>query len=99
VCGIAGIVSFGGGDLLTTDQLGAMCDPLYHRGPNEEGKDIQKGVSMKIAPFAPSSMVNFTTSVSFATNYRAMDTGFAPKQTAKSLCTSGKNMALISSLI
>ena len=39
-------MSFDGGDLLTADQLGAMCDSLYHPGPDEEGKDIQKGVAI-----------------------------------------------------
>lgn len=46
MCGIAGIVAFGDAPVPTWDQLRAMCASLVHRGPDEEGMDIQDNVAM-----------------------------------------------------
>jgi asparagine synthase (glutamine-hydrolysing) len=46
VCGIAGIAAFDGGVQPTIEQLRGMCDTIVHRGPDEEGLDIQNGVAL-----------------------------------------------------
>jgi len=46
VCGIAGVVSFGGGTPPTRELLKAMCDRMVHRGPDDEGYDLCQGVGL-----------------------------------------------------
>lgn len=46
MCGIAGIAAFDGGIQPTMEQLRAMCTTIIHRGPDEEGMDIQNGVAL-----------------------------------------------------
>jgi asparagine synthase (glutamine-hydrolysing) len=46
VCGIAGVVSFGGGAPPTRELLKAMCDEMVHRGPDDEGYDVCRGVGL-----------------------------------------------------
>ena len=46
MCGITGIAAFGDNPQPAYPQLKAMCDTLIHRGPDEEGMDIQDGVAM-----------------------------------------------------
>jgi asparagine synthase (glutamine-hydrolysing) len=48
MCGITGIAVFGNNPLPTYPQLKAMCDTLIHRGPDEEGMDIQDGVAIGV---------------------------------------------------
>jgi asparagine synthase (glutamine-hydrolysing) len=45
VCGIAGVVTFGGAPP-TRELLKAMCDRMVHRGPDDEGYDICNGVGL-----------------------------------------------------
>jgi asparagine synthase (glutamine-hydrolysing) len=46
VCGIAGIVSFGGGPPPTRERLKVMCDEIFHRGPDDDGYDVCDGVGL-----------------------------------------------------
>ncbi|BCL61862.1 asparagine synthetase B [Desulfomarina profundi] len=46
MCGIAGILAFTEAAPPQPDQLRAMCNAMFHRGPNEEGTDITKGVGL-----------------------------------------------------
>lgn len=46
MCGIAGIAVFNGASPPTYEQLRTMCDTLVHRGPDEEGMDIQDNVAI-----------------------------------------------------
>ncbi|MFP4145134.1 MAG: asparagine synthase (glutamine-hydrolyzing) [Phycisphaeraceae bacterium] len=46
MCGIAGIAAFPGQEPPTQEQLLAMCDTIYHRGPDDCGIDIQQGVGL-----------------------------------------------------
>ena len=46
MCGIVGIVSLQGKANPDPDRVGAMCDSIFHRGPDEEGCDIQGGVAL-----------------------------------------------------
>jgi asparagine synthase (glutamine-hydrolysing) len=45
MCGIAGIAVFSG-PAPNYDRLKAMCDTLVHRGPDEEGMDIEDSVAL-----------------------------------------------------
>jgi len=46
MCGIAGIAVFGGTPPPSYQLLKNMCNTIVHRGPDEEGMDIQDGVAM-----------------------------------------------------
>ena len=46
MCGITGIAIFNGGPPPSRKQLMAMCDTLFHRGPDADGMDIQDGVAL-----------------------------------------------------
>ena len=46
MCGIAGVVSFGGGEPPTEELLRAMCDQIVHRGPDDHGCDVCDGVGL-----------------------------------------------------
>jgi asparagine synthase (glutamine-hydrolysing) len=46
MCGIVGIASFAGGRPPETRQLEAMCATLIHRGPDDQGIEIDGGVSL-----------------------------------------------------
>lgn len=46
MCGIAGHVVFGDSQPPTMEQLLAMCDAMYHRGPDDCGADIQCNVAL-----------------------------------------------------
>ena len=46
MCGITGIAAFPGAPWPTRNQLQRMCDTLIHRGPDEEGLDLDQGVAL-----------------------------------------------------
>jgi len=46
MCGIAGVVPRRGARGATTEQLRAMCATLTHRGPDDEGIEVQDGVGL-----------------------------------------------------
>lgn len=46
MCGIAGIAGFPGAAPPTAPQLGRMCETIVHRGPDDEGRDIQDSVAL-----------------------------------------------------
>ncbi|NIS75878.1 MAG: asparagine synthase (glutamine-hydrolyzing) [Deltaproteobacteria bacterium] len=46
MCGITGIAVFDGRPPATLDQLKTMCDTIYHRGPDDDGMDINGGVAL-----------------------------------------------------
>lgn len=46
MCGIAGVAFFDKRHEIPTDRLRQMCDTIAHRGPDEEGLDIQDGVAL-----------------------------------------------------
>ena len=46
MCGIAGIASIPGAPPPKMDQLKAMCDSIYHRGPDSEGIELSKNVGL-----------------------------------------------------
>lgn len=46
MCGIVGIASFAGGRAPETRQLEAMCATLVHRGPDDQGIEIDGGVGL-----------------------------------------------------
>lgn len=46
MCGIAGIAAFAGGRPPTEPQIRAMCDTIYHRGPDSEGIEVQHNVAL-----------------------------------------------------
>ncbi len=46
MCGIAGIAVFGDAPAPEWSQLRSMCDTIIHRGPDDDGMDIQENVAM-----------------------------------------------------
>jgi len=46
MCGIAGVVSFGGAPPPTRELLRSMCDEIVHRGPDDDGYDVCDGVGL-----------------------------------------------------
>ncbi len=52
MCGIAGIAVFNGAPAPAYEQLQKMCDTLIHRGPDEEGMDIQDGIAFAMRRLA-----------------------------------------------
>jgi asparagine synthase (glutamine-hydrolysing) len=46
MCGIAGVIPLGDGTASTDDQIRSMCDQMVHRGPDDEGWDVQDGVGI-----------------------------------------------------
>ena len=46
MCGIAGVVSFGGAPPPTRELLRSMCDQIVHRGPDDDGYDVCDGVGL-----------------------------------------------------
>ena len=46
MCGIVGIAAFGSEPSPTTDQIQRMCDRLIHRGPDEQGLEVQGRVGI-----------------------------------------------------
>ncbi|HEU5304914.1 MAG TPA: asparagine synthase (glutamine-hydrolyzing) [Gemmatimonadales bacterium] len=46
MCGIAGVVPLRGGIPADGNCLGAMCDTIVHRGPDDSGCDIRDGVAL-----------------------------------------------------
>ncbi|HUP53359.1 MAG TPA: asparagine synthase (glutamine-hydrolyzing) [Longimicrobiales bacterium] len=49
MCGIAGVVSFGGAPPPTRELLRSMCDEIVHRGPDDDGYDVcdEVGLGMR----------------------------------------------------
>ncbi len=48
MCGIAGIAALPGGRPATLDQLREMCGTIAHRGPDDEGFDVEGGVGLGV---------------------------------------------------
>lgn len=46
MCGIAGVAARGRGAPPTLEQLRAMCTAIAHRGPDDEGTEVQCGVAL-----------------------------------------------------
>ena len=46
MCGIAGIAVFNNSVAPTWEQIKTMCETIMHRGPDDEGIDIQHGVGL-----------------------------------------------------
>jgi asparagine synthase (glutamine-hydrolysing) len=46
MCGIVGVIAFDGASVATVDTLRRMCDTVRHRGPDEEGIDIEGRVGL-----------------------------------------------------
>ncbi len=46
MCGITGIAAVNGSPSPTLEQLKTMCDTLYHRGPDQDGMDVTRGVAL-----------------------------------------------------
>ncbi len=46
MCGIAGIVSFGGVPSPSKAQVQDMCEVIHHRGPDADGFDVRGGVGL-----------------------------------------------------
>ncbi len=48
MCGIAGIFDIGGGAPVDAEVIHRMCHTLIHRGPDDEGTYVQKGIALGV---------------------------------------------------
>ncbi len=52
MCGITGIAAFGEGLEPDSDRIQAMVATLHHRGPDEAGIDVRRGVALGVRRLA-----------------------------------------------
>jgi asparagine synthase (glutamine-hydrolysing) len=52
MCGICGIAARSDPSAVTAELLSAMCGSIEHRGPDDEGRDVQHGVGLGIRRLA-----------------------------------------------